>query len=230
MKQTQTKLRCRSLRQTTKDYASQSSIHGIGYIFDPKLGAWERVLWLMVVIAFLILATHLTLDTWTQWQEEQVVTTLKNTAKPVAEVPFPAVTICGTGNHMGNVERKIQENFVQWRKENQRNKTGSSAMEKDVEDYMRETFQIHNKEGSDPVSILDILDTMIAPNVDASVAANGVRQNLIACEEETSPKKSTSLSDEKKQETRAHNLCHDNRQLIVIAINRNHSASKINCN
>ena len=30
--------------------------------------------------------------------------------------------------------------------------------------------------------------------------------------------------------TRAHNLCHDNRQLIVIAINRNHSASKINCN
>ena len=30
--------------------------------------------------------------------------------------------------------------------------------------------------------------------------------------------------------TRAHNLCHDNRQLIVIAINRNHSASKIDCN
>ena len=30
--------------------------------------------------------------------------------------------------------------------------------------------------------------------------------------------------------SRAHNLCHDNRQLIVIAINRNHSASKINCN
>ena len=30
--------------------------------------------------------------------------------------------------------------------------------------------------------------------------------------------------------TRAHNLCHDNRQLIVIAINRNRSAIKINCN
>ena len=29
---------------------------------------------------------------------------------------------------------------------------------------------------------------------------------------------------------RAHNLCHDNRQLIVIAINRNRSAIKINCN
>ena len=30
--------------------------------------------------------------------------------------------------------------------------------------------------------------------------------------------------------TRAHNLCHDNRQLIVLAINCNHSASKNNCN
>ena len=30
--------------------------------------------------------------------------------------------------------------------------------------------------------------------------------------------------------TRAHNLCHDNRQLIVIAINRNRLAIKINCN
>ena len=30
--------------------------------------------------------------------------------------------------------------------------------------------------------------------------------------------------------TKAHNLCHDNRQLYVIAINRNHSASKIYCN
>ena len=34
----------------------------------------------------------------------------------------------------------------------------------------------------------------------------------------------------KRFATRAHNLCHDNRQLIVIAINCNHSASKNNCN
>ena len=30
--------------------------------------------------------------------------------------------------------------------------------------------------------------------------------------------------------SRAHNLCHDNRQLIVLAINRNRSDSKNNCN
>ena len=137
--------RSSKLAHTVKEYANHTTIHGISYIFDQKLSTWERVLWLMVVIAFLILATHLTLDTWTQWQEEQVVTTLKNTAKPVAEVPFPAVTICGTGNHMSNVEKKIQENFALWRIKNKRNKTGS-AMLMDVEDYMRETFQIDNTE------------------------------------------------------------------------------------
>ena len=31
------------------------------------------------------------------------------------------------------------------------------------------------------VNILDILDTMVASNVEASVAANGVRDNVIAC-------------------------------------------------
>ena len=180
MRQKRANLRSR-LMETTKEYASQSSIHGIGYIFDQKLGGLERLLWLIVVAAFLSLATFLTLDTWNQWQEEQVVTTLKNTAKPVTEVPFPAVTICGTGNHMSHVERRIQENFALWRQKNQRNRTGSTVS-KDIEDYMSETFQIDptstiNEEGNMPVSILDILDMMTAPDVEASVAANGVRQN-----------------------------------------------------
>ena len=35
--------------------------------------------------------------------------------------------------------------------------------------------------GEKQVNILDILDTMVASNVEASVAANGVRDNVIAC-------------------------------------------------
>ena len=34
------------------------------------------------------------------------------------------------------------------------------------------------------MNILDILDTMVASNVEASVAANGVRDNVIACDDE----------------------------------------------
>ena len=51
---------------------------------------------------------------------------------------------------------------------------------------MEERFQIQPKKENDPtmgqpITILDILDTMIAPDVDASIAANSVRQNIIAC-------------------------------------------------
>ena len=78
MRRSRSKLSYNSLIRTTKDYANQSSIHGIGYIFDQKLGVCDRLLWLMVVLAFLSLATYLTWNTWIQWREEQVVMSLKN--------------------------------------------------------------------------------------------------------------------------------------------------------
>ena len=56
-----------ALTKTTSEYASRSSIHGIGYIFDR-----DRVLWLLVVVAFLAVAAKITKNFWSQWGEEQV--------------------------------------------------------------------------------------------------------------------------------------------------------------
>ena len=56
-----------ALTKTTTEYASRSSIHGIGYIFDR-----DRVLWLLVVVAFLAVAAKITKNFWSQWGEEQV--------------------------------------------------------------------------------------------------------------------------------------------------------------
>ena len=63
----------KALIQTTEEYASHSTIHGIGYIFDKKFRWVERLFWLLVVLAFLGLAFNLVWNTWTQWREEQVV-------------------------------------------------------------------------------------------------------------------------------------------------------------
>ena len=68
-----------ALIQTTEEYASQTTIHGISYIFDRKLNLMERLLWLLLVLAFLCLATFLTWNTWIQWREDQVETTLRDT-------------------------------------------------------------------------------------------------------------------------------------------------------
>ena len=111
-----------------------------------------------------------------------MVTTLKQTAKPVTDLSFPAVTICASGLHMDNVERKVGENFAKWREENNKKDNNKEALEKDIKEYMHTVFHIKpNVIKSASVSILDILDTMIAPNVEASVAANAVRVNVFAC-------------------------------------------------
>ena len=52
---------------------------------------------------------------------------------------------------------------------------------------MQTRFQIKpsQTEQEHPLNILDILDTMIAPDVDAFFDANSIRENVIACEETT---------------------------------------------
>ena len=63
----------KGLSQTTEEYASRSSIHGIGYIFDKELSKVDRVLWLFMVLAFLGVTAALTWNFWSQWRNEQVI-------------------------------------------------------------------------------------------------------------------------------------------------------------
>ena len=62
-----------ALTQTAEEYASRSSIHGIGYVFDRDLNLVDRLLWLLVVLALLLIAAIFTFNFWSQWRDEQVM-------------------------------------------------------------------------------------------------------------------------------------------------------------
>ena len=147
---------------------------------------------------------------------DQVVTTLKNTAKPVTDVQFPAVTICGSGFHMGNVEKKINRNFRKWRNDTGRNRNETDQIRADMVEYMSITFQIKAKQGGDqePANLMDILDTMVASNVEASMAANAVRENIIACNRSAREE----MTARKKRDTNPHcqMLNIDNQQQVQL--------------
>ena len=64
--------RSSKLAHTVEEYANHTTIHGISYIFDKELSLAGRLLWALIVLGFCALACALTLDTWTQWQENQV--------------------------------------------------------------------------------------------------------------------------------------------------------------
>ena len=129
---------------------------------------------------------------------DQVTTTLKRTDKPITDVAFPAVTICSAGLHMGNVEKKVTENFMKWSEEKHETREDLQAIRHQMMQYMRQTFQIEppDEVGRNPVNILDILDTMVAPNVEASVALNGVQANALAC---TDPEVENDKTERKKR-------------------------------
>ena len=77
-----------ALTQTTEEYASRSSIHGIGYVFDNELNLVDRLLWLIVVLVFLGIATALTFNFWTQWENEQVPDQMSINAKAKSRTKF----------------------------------------------------------------------------------------------------------------------------------------------
>ena len=161
--------------QTLENFASRSTIHGVSYVFDHTISLVDRLLWMIICLTSVFLATYLTHSSYTEWQDNQVVTTLKTAAKPLTGLHFPAFTICGAGQHMGNVEKVLFHNFKKWEEE-QTTIDKEQPLEDTFADYMKQTFQIYDK----GTSIIDILNTMISPSEEAS-GANAIRNNEQAC-------------------------------------------------
>ena len=86
---------------------------------------------------------------------------------------------------MNNVEKKLVQDFRDWRTQNKKTETTKEAIQKDMEEFMEERFQITQTEtdGEQPINILDILDMMISPDVDASINVNSIGENEIACKQ-----------------------------------------------
>ena len=83
-----------------------------------------------------------------------MVTTLKNTTKLVTDVPFPALTLCGSGLHMSTVEKKLVEDFKTWRARKNHNETTEEEVKNDMKNFMQEGFQIkQNLKGEQAISI-----------------------------------------------------------------------------
>ena len=79
----------------------------------------------------------------------------------------------------------MTKDFNTWRIGNGRNETNEEAVRKDIEEFMHTKFQIEpsKAEPEELVNILDTLNMMIAPDVDASVAASSVIENAAACKQ-----------------------------------------------
>ena len=145
-----------ALRDIGEEFGGRSSIHGLGYISDRHLHACDRLLWLFLFLGGLCFAIFFNISSYNAWQDNMVVTNLRSTGRPVSQLDFPTVTICGSGLHMGNVEEALRDDIIKWRQE--RGKTKVDTVEEDVSEFMKDTYQIQSEE----VNLLDVVNTMVA--------------------------------------------------------------------
>ena len=74
-----------------REFFESSTIHGLVHISKAKSWA-TRATWIVIVVACFASAIWMITDSYKDWQESPVSTTI--TTHPINELMFPEVTIC----------------------------------------------------------------------------------------------------------------------------------------
>ena len=94
-----TKKRQNPISKTIKEYAENTTIHGIQYIFENGSSVYERFSWILAVLGGLIFAAILSLQGLQKWKNNLILTTVETTSYPIEKIEFPAITICAQVTH-----------------------------------------------------------------------------------------------------------------------------------
>ena len=170
------KFPCLKPSTTANSFASVSSIHGVFYIFSAGISLIDRLIWTVLVIVGIVMATLLCHESYVTWMKNPVITTLDDTSRSIRDINFPAITICNQGLNMVAVEKVIQRNFENWREENKRIKRNiECADEKEL--FLKDKFKLL----SENQNIFNIIKTFFVQDVDDFIKNDGVRENILAC-------------------------------------------------
>ena len=101
---------------TVSDYSSAATVHGVSYIFTKDVPWIDRLIWLCLVIAGLLYAFIMSVQSYNNWMDNPVITTLEDTATPIADLDYPAVTVCSEGLNMDTVDKVLHQEFQNWKK------------------------------------------------------------------------------------------------------------------
>ena len=135
---------------TSQGYASNTTIHGISYLFESRPGI-DRLLWFLVVVAAMMFTILQTTTLYTDWQNEPIITNLDTVAMPIKDIEFPAVTICPQGAISHALDavlfKQLKEYIANKSLETSQKKKRSATVNNDVfdvtitEDMLREFLQ-----------------------------------------------------------------------------------------
>ncbi len=75
-----------------QDFCATTTIHGFQYLVDSSLLVIARVLWFLSIAVSFTIAAFLIKQSFDDWFDNPVLTTIESTSAPVEDVPFPGIT------------------------------------------------------------------------------------------------------------------------------------------
>ena len=103
-----------SISRTAYEYAEVATTHGIYYIFEKGRLVFERVFWVIVVILALVFAIGLSIQAYSAWKENPVLTSVGTTGHPIEQVSFPSITVCPQGSANKVIDAALFQQFEKY--------------------------------------------------------------------------------------------------------------------
>ena len=96
-----------------RDFLESSTIHGLVHISTAK-SKTAKATWLAIMVACFAYAIQMINNSYKEWQESPVSTTI--TTHPITELEFPSVTVCpprGSNTALNHLLEKVKDvNFT----------------------------------------------------------------------------------------------------------------------
>lgn len=96
---------CENLRQ----YCLNSSLHGLRYIGTSSLSAFERIFFGISFSLAIVLATYFISNIWQKWNDSPVIISGNPISTNIADIPFPAFTICNMNQVKKSFAKSLRE-------------------------------------------------------------------------------------------------------------------------
>ncbi|XP_072758970.1 pickpocket protein 28 isoform X2 [Anoplolepis gracilipes] len=96
------------LCQLTKQYCTNSTLHGLRYIGNSELSIVERIFWIISFTIALGMAVYYICYLYQKWNGSPIIISLSPEPVSLNEFPFPSITICNMNNVKKTEAKRIE--------------------------------------------------------------------------------------------------------------------------
>ena len=167
----------KAVSKTSQEFASNTTIHGITYIFDSALLYVERILWIFIVIGSASLGIYMSYDAYKTWQDDPMITTVSSTGLPLKNIEYPAITICSQGMVQAILDKALEKQFNDFLVANNHD---PDTITDEVRKTLEDSFVTDKYPGaiSSPDSLVN---AMVSDNPDEAIKSKLITDPASAC-------------------------------------------------